>query len=272
MGVAETEPIADLQNVVPQLGRGRLQFRRSLVVDFVDRVAVHAHDIEHRLLVLGIALERSDHRRQFGAGVVGLAVHQRRDGTTISAAGVGVVRQCVGHQDAAEVRIAQSERTEIVAVSGDRFGRVRRVINQNFLGDQIQPASRPETLGFEAAARLDKFHQIDAGQIARGVVQEHVFAARIGRVDRTAVGARVPSVDRCVVLHARIATVPSTFGHRAEQFLGVVTRCVVVVFVRDPTGLPLAAGPDRLHVVVGQTHRQVRVLETNAAVGFAIEI
>ena len=146
------------------------------------------------------------------------------------------------------------------------------MIDQDFLGNEIQSGRGAEPSHVEGAFGIDKLHQVDRCQVARRVVQEHVFAARIGRVDRTRVRTRVPTIDRGVVLHAGVAAMPRTFGHLAEQFLGVVGRRRVVVLVADPSRLPRSRRADRFHVIVGQPHRKVGVLETNAAVGFTVEV
>ena len=62
-----------------------------------------------------------------------------------------------------------------------------------------------------------EFHQIHAGQVAGGVVQEHVFAARIGGVDRPGAGAGVPVVDGGVELDPGIAANPGRVRHLAED-------------------------------------------------------
>ena len=71
---------------------------------------------------------------------------------------------------------------------------------------------------------LAELHQVDAGQVAGRVVEEHVLATRIAGVDPPAVGAGVPVVDRRVVLHAGIAAVPGTLGHAIQHVAGLVRR------------------------------------------------
>ena len=111
-----------------------------------------------------------------------------------------------------------------MAVAHDRFGGIAGVVDQDFLrGDQDVYGV---AIGFdvECAVRRE-LQQIQAGQVAGGVVQEHVFAARVAGVDAGGVLAGVPAVDCGVVLHAGVAAVPGGFGNFAEQFFGFVGLC-----------------------------------------------
>src|SRR5205085_11025312 len=58
-----------------------------------------------------------------------------------------------------------------------------------------------------------KLDEINAGQIARGVIEEHVFAARIARVDAAIGRARVPFINRGIVLNAGIGTSPRAIAN-----------------------------------------------------------
>ena len=68
---------------------------------------------------------------------------------------------------------------------------------------------------------LQELHQVQRGQVARGVVQVHVLRARVGRGDPAGLGAGVPVVDRVVVLDAGVGALPGGLGDLAEQLLGV---------------------------------------------------
>ena len=88
--------------------------------------AVLAHDAEERRLVLGVAGERAGRvGRDLRRLAVRLAAHQRGDRRGVRAAGLAVVRQRARHEQRAEVRVAEAERAERVAVLGDLLGRVR---------------------------------------------------------------------------------------------------------------------------------------------------
>ncbi len=80
-------------------------------------------------------------------------------------------------------------------------------------------------IGFHVERAVGReLQQVQAGQVAGGVVEEHVFAARIAGVDAGRVLRGVPAVDRGVVLHAGIAAMPGGFGDLVQQFFGFV-RC-----------------------------------------------
>ncbi len=64
---------------------------------------------------------------------VRLAAHQRRDRARHIPSFVGVVRQRHGHQQRAEVRVAQPERAEIVRILRDLRRRIARIVHQDFL-------------------------------------------------------------------------------------------------------------------------------------------
>ena len=68
-------------------------------------------------------------------------------------AGFAVVRQALGHDQAAEVRIAQAERAEQVAVRAMSRRRIAGVIDQDFLGDEVDAAGGFEPLDVERAVR-----------------------------------------------------------------------------------------------------------------------
>ena len=58
----------------------------TVVIDRVTRFAVHLHHAQHRLFVLGVTIERSDHAGQLGTGAVRFAVQQRGQRSTDSRA------------------------------------------------------------------------------------------------------------------------------------------------------------------------------------------
>ncbi len=151
---------------------------------------MHLHHAVHRLAVEFIFVERPDRFGQFGTGEIRRTVQQGRDRATHPASLVAVVGDAVGHQQAAEIGIPQTERAEQVAVLGNVLGRITGVVDQNFLGDEVHPASRLEPLGVERAIRQAELHQIDARQIAGRVVEEHVLRAV---VNDHAVGHKVVS-------------------------------------------------------------------------------
>ena len=57
--------------------------------------------------------------------------------------------------------------------------RIAGVVDQDFLGDEVDAAGGLEALGVERAVGQAELHQVDARQVAGRVVEEHVLAARI---------------------------------------------------------------------------------------------
>ena len=76
------------------------------------------------------------------AGAVGRPVQQGRDRAAQPAGRVRIVGQAAGHDQAAQVRVAQPQRPETMAVLGDPLGRIAGVIDQDLLGDE-EDAGRP---------------------------------------------------------------------------------------------------------------------------------
>ena len=85
------------QNRIPDCAGRILQILRAGRVYGGDCIAVHLHHVEHRLPVGGVAFKRPNGRRQFGAGVIGHAVQDRRDRSAQPATGRAVVSQTVCH-------------------------------------------------------------------------------------------------------------------------------------------------------------------------------
>ncbi len=200
---------------------------------------------------------------------VGLAVHQRGDRAGVVAALLGVVREAAVHQQRAEVGVAQAERPIAVAVLLDLRRRVAGVVDHDLLRRDRHLGGEPEGVDVELAVVLDELHQVEARQVAGGVVEEHVLAARVGRVDPVRVGARMPVVDGGVVLDARVAAQVRGVRHLAEDVAGLVRAGRLAV--GDLVGRPVAVPLHRAHEVVGHANAVVGVLEEDAAVGLAGE-
>ena len=99
----------------------------------------------------------------------------------------------------------------------DLFGGIRRVPDNDILRDDKRTDRIAIRVRIELARHLQEFQQIERCQIARGIVQMHVFGTRIGSVDAAGVGTGVPSIDRRIKLHARIRAVPGCFRDQMHQ-------------------------------------------------------
>ena len=118
------------------------------------------------------------------------------------------------------------------------------------------------------ARRRHELHQVEAGQVAGRVVQEHVLRAGIRRVDARRVLAGVPVVDGGVELHAGIAAEPGGFGDLAHDVARLVGLHRLVALHR--IGGELAVGLIGAHELVADAHRVVGVLEEDRRVGLGI--
>src|ERR1700758_2328379 len=108
-----------------------------------------------------------------------------------------------------------------MAVAHDHFGGISGVVDQDFLGGD-QDIDRV-AVGFDVEGSVGgELEQVQAGQVAGGIVQEHVFAAGIAGVDSGRVLRRVPTIYGGVVLHAGIAAVPGGLGNHPHQVFGFV--------------------------------------------------
>jgi len=67
-------------------------------------------------------------------------------------------------------------------------------------------------IGFDVESAVGReLQKIQAGEVASGVVEEHVLAAGIAGVDSCGVLRSVPAIGCRVILHTRIAAVPGGF-------------------------------------------------------------
>ena len=166
---------------------------------------------------VAIAREGPDAGGDFGALLVSVAGHDRGDGAGQRAAFVANRRQAVAHDERAEVGVAEAERAENVRVLGDFLGRIAGVVHEDFLRGDENAHRGLEALDVERAVLALELHQVQRGEIAGGVVEEDVFRARIGGVNRLGAFAGVPFLNGAVVLHAGVAANPRAFGDLVEQ-------------------------------------------------------
>ena len=119
-------------------------------------------------------------------------------------------------------------------------------------------------------SRIAELQQVQRGQIARRVVEEHVFRARIGGADRPRCRAGVPVVDRRVVLQAGIGGGPGGVADLLPQVARL--QRLVDLAVEAARQLPVAVGLDRVQEVVGDAHRIVGVLAGDGEIGLRIPV
>ena len=171
LGVAHAGDRRLLAGLVPDLGRGRSQLVGHMTaLDARDGTAVHVQDSQHIGAVGGVRLERSHARRDVCRGAVGLAAHERRHRRRRRPAGFGVVRQAHGHQQGAEVGVAQAELAEGDGVAADRWRGVVRAAHEDLLRAEHHAHRGPEAGHVESPVGPEEGQQVKAGQIAGRVV------------------------------------------------------------------------------------------------------
>src|ERR1700726_5026451 len=69
----------------------------------------------------------------------------------------------------------------------------------------------------KGSRRGDELEQVEAGQVARRVIEEHVLGAWVRGIDAARVLGGMPLVDGGVVLHAGVAALPGSFGDLAHE-------------------------------------------------------
>jgi hypothetical protein len=225
LGVAEAVLLAERERLVPRLARrldevvGRValveadrQDAQPVVLVRLRVVGRTAVVVDHAEHLVAIALEGGECARlgrQLGARRVARPGQNCRDRAAGGAAAVGIVGDARHHQVGAEVGKAQAERPVLVAPARDLLARELRHDDGGFQCQCPEPACVPERFHVEMRRLgIGEAHQVERCQVARGVVQEHVLAARVGGVDAPVRGAGVPLVDRGVVLQARIGARP----------------------------------------------------------------
>ena len=219
--VAHAVLLAELDGQVPGLLGGRQQVgRHQLLVDVGHRVAVHPQHVGHRLDVLVVAGEGPHAGGRAGRRGVGVPGHEGGDGAGPRPALVRVVGQALGHEQGAEVGVADAELPEATRVLGDLLGRVVGVADDDLLGGEDDLDGGAEALDVERRVVVEELHQVEAGQVARRVVEVHVLGARVGAVDPPGVGGGVPPVDGGVELHAGVGALPGGLGDLAEEVTG----------------------------------------------------
>ena len=199
---------------------------------------------------------------------VGVAAEDGGEGGGEVAAGVGVVGQTEGHEERAEVGVAEAERAIVVRVLRDHLGGVAGGVDDDLHrgGDDADGVAVGGDV--ELAAGGEELQEIEGCKVAGGVVEEHVLRAGIGRVDAAGVLAGVPAVDGGVVLHAGVAALPGGFGDVVHEVAGAVLLDRRAVL--DGAGGEGAVGLDGVHELVGDADGVVGVLEEDGAVGLGV--
>ena len=169
-------------------------------------VANHA---QHTLTIFSVAVKRAVLRRKQRAGGVTATGENGGQRRAHRATFVAVVWNASLHKHGAQIGVSQTKRAIFPTALGDFLGWERGHQDANFKHRSPQTNRVLIALKIKGAGlRVVKFQQVNAGQVARGVVQEHVFAAWIAGVNAATGRACVPRVDGAVVLQSGIGALP----------------------------------------------------------------
>ena len=153
-------------------------------------------------------------------------------------------------------------------VLGDHLGRVAGRVDDDLHrgGDDADGVAVGGDI--ELAAGRDELEQVEAGEIAGGVVEEHVLRAGVRGVDAGGVLGGVPAIDGGVVLHAGVAALPCRFGDGVHEVAGAVFLDRGAAF--DGAGGKGKVLLDGVHELVIDSHGVVGVLEEDAGEGLGV--
>ena len=252
--------------------RAGLNFFHGISVKFDD--AEHGFDVvlldglaHAGAAGVAVAREGAAARGDVSALLVGFAGHDGGEGTGERAAFVAVVGQAVAHDERAKVREAEAEGAEDVRILRNFLGGIAGVVNEEFLRGDVDAHGGLVAFDVERAVFLLELHQVQGGEIAGGVVEEDVFAARIGAVNRLSAFAGVPLLDRAVVLQPGVAADVRAGGDFVQQRGGVFLLKVLALHGLRP---PFPAGEGGGHELVADADGKVFVLIHDGAVGVAV--
>ena len=182
------------------------------------------------------------------------------------------IRDAGRHQQPADIGVAEAERAVLVGELRDLLARKLRHQHRDLEHHGPQPDGVLVALDVELAGLLVAIgQQVDRGEIARRVVEEHVFRARIGAADRPGRRAGVPVVHGGVELQAGVGAGPGGVADLLPQ-VARLQRLGDLAGLGAPGEVPVAVGFDRFEELVGDAHRIVRVLPRDREIGLRVEV
>jgi hypothetical protein len=292
LGVAVAVLLAERQRLVParlgplrQRQRGAAEARERRMVERHRRDlqafiagglamrgdAVVADDAQHVLGVLLVAREGAELARHLRRGRIGDAGHHRGQAAGERPALVRIVAEAHGHQQAADIGVAEAERAVLIGELGDLAARELRHRHRDLEHDRPEPAEMLVTGDVEALGlTVVELQQVGRGQIAGGVVEEHVLRARIRGADASRGRAGVPVVHRGVEVQAGIGRGPGGVADLLPEVARLQGLGDLAGGAADE--VPVAVGFHRAQEVVGQRDRVVRVLAGDGEIGLRIPV
>ena len=230
-----------------------------------------ADDPQHGFRIVGIAGEGAALGGHFGRGGVADAGHDRRQRAAIGAARGGIIGEARRHQQAADIGVAEAERAVVVGQLGDFARGELRHQHRDFQHHGPQPHG--VLIGRDVEdlrGRIAELQQVQRGQIAGRVVEEHIFRTRIGGADFAARRAGVPVVDGGVELQAGIGGGPGGVADLVPQLGGAQGLGDRAVGAARQFPVPVLL--DRAEKTVGDADGIVGVLAGDGEIGFRIPV
>ena len=230
-----------------------------------------ANDAQHVLTVFVKAFEGSMFRCQQCARCIRAASQNCAESSANCATFIAVVRRSRLHQHGAEICITQSKRAILPGEFGDFLRRETCHQHRNFQHHRPEVNCVLVARNIEVSrARIIELQQIDRRQIARRVVEEHVFTARIARIDSSAFWAGVPSVDCRIELDARIRTVPCGFVDLSPKFARIERLRNFAISATNE--IPISVGVYGVHELVAESDGVVGILTADGVIRFSVEV
>jgi hypothetical protein len=169
--------------VVERHRRGRDLLKAGALA--VGGAAVIANDAQHVLAILLVAGEGAEDARHLGRGGVAHAGHDGGERARDLPAGIRIVGEARRHQETAEIGVAQAEGAKLEGELCDLFRGELCHQHRDFEHHGPQPHCVLVAVDIEfLGCRVAECEQVHRRQIARGVVEEHVFGARIAGANR----------------------------------------------------------------------------------------
>ena len=271
LGVAHTDVRGDVTGLGPGETGGHEQIGgHAVLLDAMGGGTMLLEHAQHVLGVLGVAGEGAHAGGGAGRGGIGMTGHERGDGRGQRTTLIGVVGKTEGHEQGADVGVAQPELTELVGVLTDRDGRVIGVADEDLLRGEHDLDGVAVGLDIEGVIGREVLEQVDAGEVAGRVVDVHVLGAGVRTVDATGVAGGVPVVDGGVELHAGVGALPCGLGDLTHEVAGL--DGLDDGAVAHGTQVPIGVVDHGLHELVGDTHGVVGVLVLDGGDVGAVEI
>ena len=274
--------LAKLGRALPSFGSFLFQVSEFIDIgDVVHSATMQIDHFQHRIDIvlrhrfrnaaaprIVITWKWAHRLRQPRALFVRFAGHDRRDGAAQRAPLHAVVSVSVTHDQRSQIRVTEPERPENVRVLRDFSDGVAGIIDYDFLRGDEDAHRRFESLDIEHAVCCFEFQQIERREIACGVVEEEVLAARIRRILPAGAFAGVPFVNGGIELHPGIAADVCALGDFSQK-----RACLFALArpsVRYAARPPFVCFQRCVHEFVAYAHTQIFVLIHDRAVGVTV--